>query len=46
MSELSLARDISRTHDNTLTSTLSHHEMLYARTEVTYNSVRTGTRRW
>jgi len=41
MSELSLARDMSvvtRTHDNTITSSLSHHELLYARAVVTYNS--------
>ena len=30
---------MSRTHDNTLTSSLSHHKLLYARDVVTYNSV-------
>lgn len=49
MSDLSLARDmtsvtrthestLSRTHDTVIASTLSQHELLYARAVVTYNS--------
>jgi len=53
MSDLSLSRDMStitrthdstitKTHDGTMASSLSHHELLYARAVVTYNSAVAG----